>query len=272
MDKLHKYRSLTSKIFAVSAILLLVLLSVSSTFKMLIEQNINNLKKTKTELSETFMENTIREQMRRQLYAMRQGWVAYAESHPQERLIKRDNEGLLIYKNIRGQSISFNPRTMYKVEQSDNDYGIFQKNTNKLLITDARPQWDTEAVKTRLGIIAEPIKAFGKTGDVIVFDSFTGEMILDNSEDCKDTPQVLGKDGHRYITLDYRHPNNVNPTACKRIVEKEMMWRHDSEEGTNEVYFFSEPTDMGNSANDFSKYPLGQYKREFQEKIIGFFP
>jgi hypothetical protein len=46
------------------------------------------------------------------------------------------------------------------------------------------------------------------------------------------------------------------------------MWRSDSNPTTGMVYYFNEPIDMGTDANNFTKYPLGNYNREFQEKII----
>lgn len=216
---------------------------------------------------QAFIDDVVRPQIRLELYAIRQAWVQYLVTHKDTELMLKDYAGRYIYADTNGNTLSYNEKTMI-LEKSLNYFNIRDKKTGEFLLKNCRQQWNREQVKAILDIIATPVKAFGSTGDVIIFDSFTGEMIIDNSEDCKDTPEVLGSDGKRYITLDYRHPANKNPEACKRVVENEMIWRKDTDHNSKMVYYFSEPIDMGKDANNFVKYPLGEYNREFQEKII----
>jgi hypothetical protein len=266
-EKLPKYKKLFTMVFACIFIIQVFLISGINILKYKLENIKPSADAYKVELQTTFIKNTVRGQMRRQLDAIRQSWVLYIQKHPEEQPLLRDSNGFLIYSNSKGDTISYNPATMDRVKITGYAYNIKDKNGN-ILAQNVRPQWNIEVVKNIINIIASPVKAFGTTGDIIVFDSYTGEMLLDNSEDCKDSPEVLGQDGKRYITLDYKHKNNKNPEATKRVVEQELMWRKDTDENTGIVYYFNEPTDMGTDANNFQKYPLGQYNREFQEKII----
>jgi hypothetical protein len=236
-----------------------------------LEQDFNSIDIEYSEFHATtqqnFVDDVIRPQQRLMLSAIRQSWVQYLIAHKDVELLLKDSNGKYIYANPQGKTISYDEKTM-TVQKNLDSFNIKDRSTGKVLLRNCRQQWNREQVKVILDIIATPVKAFGSAGDVIIFDSFTGEMMVDNSENCKDTPEVLGKDGRRYITLDYKHPSNQNPDACRRIIENEMMWRKDSDQNSKMVYYFSEPTDMGEDAEDFTKYPLGKYNREFQEKII----
>jgi hypothetical protein len=267
-EKAHRVKKSTTTLFIV---LLIVQILIFDNINLLVTNMLtkgDQLNRIEVKLQTVFMQDTIRAQQRRMLDAVRQGWVNYINNNPDIELIVKDYAGRYIYKNIDGVSISFDPSTMEKVTRGDKYYDIKDIKTGALIAEKVRPQWNGINVKKVLDIVAAPIKAFGSTGDVIIYDAYTGEMMIDNSEDCRDTPQVLGKDGKRYITLDYLHPNNANPEATKRVVNEQFMWRKDTDSTTGMVYYFSESLDMGKDANNFEKYPLGQYNREFQEKII----
>jgi hypothetical protein len=267
ITKMGKQKKFVSMLFVA---LLLVQLFIFYEVSYL-EQDFSSINKEYSDLYSTteqqFVDEVIRPQQRLMLSTIRQSWVQYLVSHKETELLLKDNNGRYIYADDKGKSIAFDEETMI-MEKDMNYFNIKDKNTGKVLLSNCRQQWNTAQVKTILDIVATPVKAFGSRGDVIIFDSFTGEMIVDNSEDCKDTPEVLGKDGKRYITLDYKHPSNKNPEACKRVIENEMMWRKDTDQNSKMVYYFSEPVDMGTDVENFVKYPLGQYSREFQEKVI----
>jgi hypothetical protein len=276
-NEISSYRNkafdLKRRVSAIFIVLLIAQVIVFNNVNIVVKNMLSRsveLKSIKVKFETLLVQETIRGQQRRMLNAVRSGWVSYVEDIPidERKLILKDSTGKYIYSNSQGSRISFDPEKMEQILRIDKFYDIKDKQTGELLASAVRPQWNPENVKKILGIVAAPMKAFGAAGDVIIYDAYTGEMIVDNSEDCKDTPQVLGKDGKRYITLDYLHPANANPAASKRVVDKEFMWRKDTDTTSGQVYYFSEPIDMKEDANNFEKYPLGEYKREFQEKII----
>ena len=235
------------------------------------EKTGNNMKyiieKLENNVQEVFINKTIRGQQRKMLQGMRQSFINLTNEYNIE-LMEKNSQGYVHYGNIKGESVYFNPSTMYIRNDWGKFYNIHDKNTHELLAGHVRPYFNKKNVKFILSVVASPYKSFGNTGDVIIFDSYTGQMLMDNSEDCKDTPEVLGKDKNRYITLDYKHRNNKNPNACLKTIEKQMMWRADSTESDKMIYFFNEPKLNTLTANDFSIFPLGEYNREFQEKVI----
>jgi hypothetical protein len=268
LKRMEKQKRAISMIFVVLLFVQLFVFYEVSQLAGDFNETINVSNKTAVTMEEQFVSQTIRGQQRIMLNTIRQEWMQYLVENKDVELLLKDKNGLYIYANKDGNSVSFDDKTMTISKSVDNYYIIRNRKTDKVILDKCRQQWNTDQVKKILNIIATPVKAFGSTGDVIIFDSFTGEMIIDNSEDCKDTPEVLNKDGKRYITLDYKHRNNKNPTASKRVIDNEMMWRKDTDVNSGMVYYFNEPVDMKDDANNFEKYPLGQYNREFQEKII----
>jgi hypothetical protein len=268
IETMEKQKKVISWIFIVLLVVQVLLFDNVTNLGREFNNTTGLITSTNTALAQDFVANSVRGQERIQLNAIRQGWVQYLVAHQGIELLLKDKAGLYIFADKTGKTVSYNPETMYKDKTLDNYFILKDKLTGTVLLNNCRQQWNKDEVKKILDIVATPVKAFGTTGDVIIFDSFTGEMIIDNSENCKDTPEVLGEDGKRYITLDYIHPNNKNPDATKRVVANELMWRSDSNPTTGMVYYFNEPIDMGTDANNFTKYPLGNYNREFQEKII----
>lgn len=265
--RIEKQKKIISMTFVAALVIQIFLFYNVSNLGQEIAKTKSAMETVKVDTQQTLIVDTVRAQQRFMLNAVRQGWVQYLTAHPGTELLKKDPTGNYVYLSKEGKDIYFDPSTMVRDKMSNNFYTLRNKTTGQIIAEQVRLQWNKENVKTILDIVAAPVKAFGASGDVIVFDSYSGEMIIDNSEDCKDTPEVLGEDGRRYITLDYLHPANANPAATKRVIDQ-LMWRKDSDQNSGLVYYFSEPTDMGDNANDFAKYPLGQYKREFQEKII----
>lgn len=234
------------------------------------QKNEETLMELRLKSDEALIDKTVRPQQRRILDAIRQSWIQYFNVNPDVELLIKNNEGHLIYASPSGETIDFDSSLMRRVKRPDNYYDIFDKISGELLAKQVRPQWDSLEIKKVIDIIAAPHKAFGSTGDVIIFDSYTGDMIVDNSEDCKDTPEVIGENGLRNIQLDHLHPNGANPKMMNKVIQEEMMWRHDTEYGDGMVYYFSEEEDFdnGTNANNFALYPFGLYEREFQEKVI----
>jgi hypothetical protein len=219
-------------------------------------------------ISAEFVQDTVRAQERRMLESARQGWIQYLSSNPSTELLIKDNKGNYVMKSPDGTLFTYNPKTMVQVQRPDNYFDIRDKNTNELLTQQVRPQWNTEEVDKILNTVASHIKAFGATGDVLIFDAYTGEILVDNSLNSNNAPEIFSSDGKKYVQLLYLHPNSKNPDAVKETTDNVLMWRKDSDRTTNIVGYFNEPTDMGSDGNDFAKYPLGQYNREFIEKVL----
>lgn len=231
-----------------------------------IQSTSQQLTTTKIDAQNALINNTVRQEQRTILNGVRESWIQYFQLHPEEPILIKDNDKI-IYGNIKGEKLALDPAKMQTVKVANNMYNITDK-SGQVLLANCRPLWNEESIKRVLSIIAAPVRAFGPTGDIFVFDSFTGQLIFDASSDFKMAPEILGQDGKPYITLAYKHPNNKNPEATKNVINSELMWRNDSTYDSQIVSFFSEPTNMGDDANNFAKYPLGQYKREFDEKVI----
>lgn len=265
-EKLEKQKKAISKVFIFLLTVQLFLFYEISNLGEDFDDINNGYSEVYVDTQQAFVDDIIRPQLRLVLSSIRQSWVQYLITNKNTELILKDRYGRYIYADADGNTIAYDSKTM-TVEKYLNYFNIKDKKTGEILLSNCRQQWNKEQVKAILDIIATPIKAFGSTGTILAFDSFTGEIIIDNS-DNKDTVEVLGPDEKRYIQLDYLHPANKNPEACKRVIENEITLRKDTDRNSKIVYYFSEPIDMGDEAENFAKYPLGDYHREFQEKII----
>jgi len=263
---LKKYRIIGYIIVIIMCGVFFILYKISDN-----EKNANKLNKIQANfelnVQEVLINNTVREQQRRILQGMRQSFINFTNEYNIE-LIDKNSKGYIHYGNIKGDNIYYNPDTMYIRNDWGKFYNIHDKNTHELLAGHVRPYFNKKNIEFILSVVAEQYKVFGNTGDVIIYDSYTGQMLLDNSEDCKDSEEVIGEDKNRYLTLDYRHKNNKNPNACMKVIEKQMMWRKDSTNTDKMIYYFNEPNLNFEDGNNFSTFPLGLHNREFQEKII----
>ena len=256
-DKIKQY---TIAIFIVAIFIQLNLLVKIQTIGNDTIKTYNEISSLESNVSESFLQNIVRPQMRRTLEGIREGWISYISSHQKTELLLKDN-GNYIYGNKKGEKVVFDERNMTKKKNSNNEYDIYKKD-GTLLISKARPQWNKKEIVNILNIIAAPVRCFGETGDCIVFDSYTGEVLLDNSEN-----KTINQNGEKFIQFQTSHPSNKNKKACSETMKKYML-RNDSDTNSNMIYYFNEPEYMGNDGNNFTKYPLGQYNRDFQEKII----
>jgi hypothetical protein len=206
-------------------------------------------------------------QEREMLNSIRQSWVQYLTLNPQIDLLAKDKDGEIIYNNTNGTSIAYDPDSMTLKRVDDSYYDIYDKSTDKLLAKSVRPAWNEQELSKIIAIVITPLKAFGPTGEPLVYDAFTGEILVDNSRSVKEVPSILQPDGKRNVKLYYKHPNCKNPSQVNDIVTSQLLWRKDSDSTSHITSLYLEPTAM-TDPNDFAKYPLGKYHRNFLEKII----
>lgn len=223
--------------------------------------NHKRLEKTQVEINTALITETVREQQKNTLSATKQSWMQYLYTHQNISLIERV-DGKPLYSND-STSILFDQDTMYKISKGENKYDIFNKETSELLINDAQPQWKKEEVEKILNVLIKPMKMFGNNGGVIVYDSNSGKVFLDttSSERLRDTNEYS-------IFEDYNNKKNQNISETKDVIENFFKLKKDSNRASSIIYMFKEPTKMGDEANNFTKYPLGEYNREFIELAI----
>lgn len=266
-DRLEKQKKMVSVIFVCLLIVQVFLFNGITNLGQSLEDNYKGVTDSTEQATEDFINGTVRKQEQIMLSAIRQGWIQYLTIHPETELIQKAGDKF-VYSNPKGDLILFDTKTMTKVKINDAYYDVKDTATGEVLATGVRPQWNMQAVKNIMDIVGSATKAFGPTGDPIVYDAFSGEIILDNSGNTKETKEVLQEDGKRNLYLMYKHPMNLNPAQYKQVVDK-LMWRKDSDGSSNITSLYSEPNILDYSkVNDFGVYPLGQYNREFIEKII----
>lgn len=266
MAKLNVYKKRLSTLFIVLLVIQVILFGNMQQSGIFFIKTSEELHDTKTEFSNVLLKDTIREQQRKMLSSIRQGWVQYLSVHPNTELMHKVNDNY-VYSNYEGASVIFDPETMIKKDRPDNYLDIYDVDTKELIAEKVRPQWNKEEVKKILNIVASPVKAFGPSGDILIYDAFTTEVIINTSTDNKDDEAVYAKDGRRYLSLEFQHPNNKNPQATQNNMES-LLWRRDTDRNSGLINFFNESTDMGNDGNNLEKFPLGQYDRDFCERII----
>lgn len=179
------------------------------------EQLLKSINAADSESTKVFLDDTIREQQRRSLSAMRQGWVQYLQLNPDTDVILRDSSNNIVYTDGK-KNIGFNPKIMTKM-LNKNGYTILNKD-GSIVLDNCRPQWNKNEVSKILSIVAAPVKSFGNNGNVLAFDSFTGEVILDTRG---------GSDGGKLL--------KDNKNIPKEIVD-ELMVKKDSDRQTKTVY------------------------------------
>ena len=119
-------------------------------------------------------------------------------------------------------------------------------------------QMDKEEVVKLLNLLLSSRKQFGSNGGFIAFNSRTGEILIDT------TP--VNRIGNIY--LDSKNQLNKNSKESAQVIDKIFRGYDSTTITSNATYMFNEETEMGDSINDFYKYPLGDYNRLFVEKII----
>lgn len=257
--KLKRQNTIVVKAFIVLLMVQIVLLSYMQGLAKEADSASAKFTSYKTAAQTAFIDNTIRAQERKMLSAMRESWISYLELNPETQLLQKDENGFYIYENSDKQTLCLNPATMYAEKQVNKRYNVYAKKGGELLLENATLQWNDEEIKDILNIVAAPSKAFGQSGNVVVFDSSTGEIILD-TQSGKAVLGFVGSDGKRYITLDDQLSKNAT-------LIQQYMQKADSDVNTRMVSTLNETTIMDDPSN-FGTYPLGQYSREFQEKVI----
>ena len=208
-----------------------------------------------------FIADTVRSQQRNMLNSLKQSWVKCTSSD--SNLILKDSKGHPIYAN-EINSIGFDSTTMTKVPVLNSySFNLINKATNEIILEKAQPQWDSARVDEILDMLVAPLKVFGNNGGIIVYDSNSGEVFLDT------TPiNRLNLENYVSIFDDSLIADNKNKEQTKKIAEQYFALKRDSNNNTKITYLIDEATKMGNEANDFVKYPLGRYNRQFIEMSV----
>ena len=252
--------------FFFTIILLIFIWNEQGNYEHKKDEYSNQIKKMQLQIQEAKIQE-VREQERRTLQGIRQAFINFTNKYPLD-LFERDRYGNIHYGNIKGDSVFYDPKTMFIRSDTEWFYNIHDKKTNNLIAGHVRPYWNMENIKYVLSVVATPFKQSGNTGDVFAFDSYTGEMLIDNSEDCAPNTLTIGKDKRPYILLNYKHPNNKNPNSCLWTINNKYLWRKDSSPEDKIIFYFNEPILTNENSNNFKDFGLGNYNREFQEKII----
>lgn len=219
------------------------------------------LEESKVTINTTLITNTVREQQRNTLSSIKQSWMQILENHSGLSLVKQ-NDGFPEYHN-EIEEIQFDATTMYKVSRESNTYDIFDKDTDKLLIVKAKPQWQINNINKILDMLVSPIKNFGNNGGIVVYDSNSGIILLDTT-----STQRLRDGKPVSIFKDFENPQNKNIEDTTNTINNNFRLKKDSLVSSSIIYMFNEPTAMGNDAGDFDKYKLGDYKRQFVESSV----
>lgn len=230
-----------------------------------IDSNITEITALKADLSDTFINDIVRQQQRRTLNSIRQSWIQYITINNSEILEKCDNK--YVFRNKKS-SINFDPKTMMKIKNVNNLYSIVDRESGNILLNDARPCWNKQTITDILNIIAYPNKTFGENSHIIVYDLFSGEILMDNASSNSLCNEVLDCSKNKNLNLYYKIPENKNPEQYKTLITK-LMNRNDSQQFTKLTSLFYESSNLDfNKLDDFNVYPFGDYNREFIEKIV----
>lgn len=219
----------------------------------------NQMKNSEIQNEKILVTDTVRTQQRYIANSVRESWMKYIDDEKNFSLIKEE-DNLPVYSN-GDNTIVFDESTMYKEKVKDNIFNIYDKNGNKLIISNASPEWNTHKVNSILNLLVRPIKSFGNNGGIIVFDSYDGHVFLDTTpaNRTENNPDLS-------IFKDYDNPKNKNPELTKQEINN-FIEKKNSDRSSSFVYMFNDPTNM-TDPNDFSKYKLGDYNRLFVEKIV----
>ena len=231
-----------------------------------IDSHIASIGNLKTDLSTTLINDVVRQEQRQTLNSIRQSWLQYIAINNSEILEKENDK--YVFKNNEGVTMLFDTTTMDKVKNENNLYNIIDKNSKEILLYDARPVWNKRTITDILNIIAYPNKTFGERSNIIVYDLYSGEVLMDNSSTNNLCKEILDSSQNKNIKLYYKNPNNKNPEQYQRLVQQ-LLSRNDSQRLSGLTSLFYESNSLEDQLiNDFSVYQFGDYNREFIEKIV----
>jgi hypothetical protein len=167
--------------------------------------------------------------------------------------------------------VAFNPQQMTLTKDSYDTYTI-RDTTGRLLLERSFPLWNLNTINTLALMFGSYARAFGSTGDIFWFDPVTGMLLYDASGDCRGSPEIMGKDGNPYLSLIPQHPNVANAYGTDWVFKNKYRWKNQTTKDDGIVFYFTEPgiqfSDLTKYENpmDLKKYPLGEFKREFQSR------
>lgn len=224
---------------------------------------IESLNEGKVQNQIILINNTVRNQQRLMLQSIKQSWINYITNEDKKLIEVDDTYGVYpVYKTDDGDKILYDSLSMYKEKTELNYYNIYSKGNDALLLANAKPEWNEDELNKILDLLVAPIKTFGNNGGVIVYDSNSGEIFLDT------TPANRLKNGENNIFKDDQSAYCKNKTETLYGIEKCIKIKKDSDSIEDFIYMFNEEHIMGNDSDNFEKYPLGDYNRQFIEKMI----
>lgn len=263
--KLNMIKNIFAYIFIVVLFIQLIILGLNCGKQNELEARLNFLEQDKTNIMTTFVKDIVRQQERQSLNAIRESWIQYINLNNID-VLQKDDNNFYLFSNDK-KTISFNPSSMKKESKLDGTYIIKDIQTNEILLDNCRPKWNKEEVKKILSIIASPAKVFNESA-ILVFDTYNGEILLNTSKDSPLCSGILNKQGNASFYFLYRHPRNKNKAYTKTLIN-EIKNKSDSKRITELTSLFNEEKEMDeNKINDFSVYPLGEYNRDFIEKLV----
>lgn len=124
------------------------------------QDSIAKMSENKSDFYETMIVDLVRPQQRMMLSSVRQSWMQYMEINPDTELIEKIN-GKYVYRNDSGDKLLFDKKTMIKIKTDNNCYLIKDSKSGKLLMKNARPQWNTDTVIDVINVVASSSKTFG---------------------------------------------------------------------------------------------------------------
>lgn len=220
----------------------------------------DNIKDELKERNKIFVNETIRNEQRANSRTIKQTWMNYL-SYENKSMIKTDSTGLYpAYKND-SEEIYYNAETMYKIHTVSNYFNIYSKADDSLIIENAKPEWNVNELDYLLNLLVTPIKTFGNNGGIIVYDSYSGEVYLDTTPEDRTNKNIN-------MFEDYKNKECKNPSAVKSNIDTFIKMKKDSDSIENFIYMFNESNSMEGKYDNYDSYPLGNYNRQFAEKMI----
>lgn len=263
--KLNMIKNIFAYIFVIILFIQLIILGLNCGKQNELESKLTFLEQDKTNILTTFVKDVVRQQERQNLNAIRESWIQYINLNNID-ILQKDENNLYLFNNNE-KTISFNPDIMKKESKLDGTYIIKDIKTNRILLDNCRPKWNKEEVEKILSIVASPTKVFNESA-ILVFDTYNGEILLNTSKDSPLNIRMLNKQGFANFYFLYRHPKNKNKEYTKDLIN-EIKNKSDSKRITELTSLFNEEKEMDeDKINDFSVYPLGEYNRDFIEKLI----
>lgn len=199
-----------------------------------------------------FISEVVREEMRLALSASRNRWNIYInESEPELDLLKTDSKGHTLYTKD-GVIIAYDP-SIYTIEVSNSKGEKNILKDGEIVLKDAVPVWNNNVLYDIFKIVTNPTKVFSNDSAITIFDSKTGSLFYNT---------LTFPDSDKVSTIEQLYGNFYTSNDLNEILKlKDSSAMSNITIGTDEF-------DFPKGINNFKEYPLGQYNRIFQEKIV----